>query len=283
MRELLAVYHIAFSPRIRLSPRRDLQLGIVETIKREWKKIMQKAGTAIVTGASGGIGKGIAERLAADGFSVVVHYGGNAAKAEEVVKGIEHAGGKAIAVGADISKVIEVQQLFEKAKATFGDLTVVVNSAGIMTLAPIVKGDVDAFDKIIATNLRGSYLIMSEAANHVVDGGRIIVFSSSVLGKNFPSYGAYIASKAGVEGLTRVLANELGQRKITVNAVAPGPVATELFLKGKSEELIAEIAKMGPLGRIGEVDDIVGVVAFLVGRAGGWVNGQIIRVNGGYA
>jgi 3-oxoacyl-[acyl-carrier protein] reductase len=245
--------------------------------------MMQKAGTAIVTGASGGIGKGIAERLAADGFSVVVHYGGNAAKAEEVVKGIEHAGGKAIAVGADISKVIEVQQLFEKAKAAFGNLNVVVNSAGIMTLAPIVKGDVDAFDKIIATNLRGSYLIMSEAANHVVDGGRIIVFSSSVLGKNFPSYGAYIASKAGVEGLTRVLANELGQRKITVNAVAPGPVATELFLKGKSEELIAEIAKMGPLGRIGEVDDIVGVVAFLVGRAGGWVNGQIIRVNGGYA
>jgi 3-oxoacyl-[acyl-carrier protein] reductase len=283
MRELLAVYHIALSPRIRLSPRRDLQLGIVETIKREWKKMMQKAGTAIVTGASGGIGKGIAERLAADGFSVVVHYGGNAAKAEEVVKGIEHAGGKAIAVGADISKVIEVQQLFEKAKAAFGNLNVVVNSAGIMTLAPIVKGDVDAFDKIIATNLRGSYLIMSEAANHVVDGGRIIVFSSSVLGKNFPSYGAYIASKAGVEGLTRVLANELGQRKITVNAVAPGPVATELFLKGKSEELIAEIAKMGPLGRIGEVDDIVGVVAFLVGREGGWVNGQIIRVNGGYA
>jgi 3-oxoacyl-[acyl-carrier protein] reductase len=245
--------------------------------------MMQKAGTALVTGASGGIGKGIAERLAADGFSVVVHYGGNAAKAEEVVRGIEAAGGKAIAVGADISKAVEVQQLFEKAKAAFGDLTVVVNSAGIMTLAPLVKGDIDAFDKIIATNLRGSYLVMSEAANHVVDGGRIIVFSSSVLGKNFPSYGAYIASKSGVEGLTRVLANELGQRKITVNAVAPGPVATELFLKGKSEEVIAGIVKMAPLGRLGEVDDIVGLVAFLVGREGGWVNGQIIRVNGGYA
>jgi 3-oxoacyl-[acyl-carrier protein] reductase len=239
--------------------------------------------TAIVTGASGGIGQGIAERLAKDGFSVVAHYAGNPAKAEEAVKGIEAAGGRAIAVRADISKAAEVKALFEKAKSTFGEITVVVNSAGIMTLAPIQHGDIDNFDKVIAINLRGSYLVMSEAANQVVDGGRIIVFSSSVLGKSFPTYGAYIASKSGVEGLTRVLANELGQRKITVNAVAPGPVATELFLKGKSEEVIAGIVKMAPLGRLGEVDDIVGLVAFLVGREGGWVNGQIIRVNGGYA
>ena len=143
-------------------------------------------------------------------------------------------------------------------------------------------GDIDRFDKVVATNLRGSYLVMSEAANHVVDGGRIIVFSSSVLGKSFPSYGAYIASKSGVEGLTRVLANELGPRKITVNAVAPGPVATDLFLNGKSEELIATIAKMAPFGRLGEVEDIVGVVSFLAGPEGGWINGQVIRVNGGY-
>jgi 3-oxoacyl-[acyl-carrier protein] reductase len=202
--------------------------------------------TAIVTGASGGIGQGVAERLAKDGFAVVAHYAGNPAKAEETVKRIEAAGGTAIAVGADISKVAEVAQLFEKAKSAFGEITVVVNSAGIMLLAPIRKGDIENFDKVIATNLRGSYLVMSEAANHVVDGGRIIVFSSSVLGKSFPSYGAYIASKAGVEGLTRVLANELGPRKITVNAVAPGPVATELFLNGKSEELIASISKMAP-------------------------------------
>jgi 3-oxoacyl-[acyl-carrier protein] reductase len=139
------------------------------------------------------------------------------------------------------------------AKSAFGEITVVVNSAGIMLLAPIQGGDIDRFDKVIATNLRGSYLVMSEAANHVVDGGRIIVFSSSVLGKSFPSYGAYIASKSGVEGLTRVLANELGPRKITVNAVAPGPVATDLFLNGKSEELIATIAKMAPFGRLGEI------------------------------
>jgi len=240
------------------------------------------AGTAIVTGASGGIGRGIARRLADDGFSVVAHYAGNPAKAEETVKDIVAAGGKAIAVGADISKVDEVAQLFAKAKSAFGEIDVVVNSAGIMLLAPIQKGDVDNFDKVIAINLRGSYLVMSAAANHVADGGRITVFSSSVLGKNFPSYGAYIASKAGVEGLTRVLANELGPRRITVNAVAPGPVATELFLNGKSDELIANIAKMAPLGRLGEVDDVVGIVSLLAGRDGGWINGQIIRVNGGY-
>ena len=240
------------------------------------------ADAAIVTGASGGIGQAVAQRLAADGFSVVVHYGGNSAKAEETVAKIRTAGGKAIAVGADIAKETEVRQLFEKANAAFGQLRVVVNSAGIMPLALIQKGDVEGFDKVIATNLRGSFLVMSEAANHVVDGGRIIVFSSSVVGKNFPSYGAYIASKLGVEGLTRVLANELGQRKISVNAVAPGPVATDLFLKGKSDELIASIAKMAPFGRLGEADDIVGVVAFLAGRDGGWINGQVVRANGGY-
>jgi 3-oxoacyl-[acyl-carrier protein] reductase len=244
---------------------------------------MQTAVTAIVTGASGGIGKGIAERLAADGYSIIVHYSGNSAKAEEVVTNIKATGGKAIALAADISRRAEVQNLFKRGKAEFGELAVVVNCAAIMPLFPIQKGDIEAFDKVIATNLRGSFLVMSEAANHVVDGGRIIVFSSSVIAKAFPGYGAYIASKAGVEGLMHVLANELGPRKITVNAVAPGPVATPLFLTGKSDELIANIAKMAPLGRIGQIEDIVGIVSFLVGRDGSWVNGQVIRINGGYA
>ena len=241
------------------------------------------AGTAIVTGASGGIGKGIAERLAADGFSVVLTYSGNAATAGDALKNIQASGGRGIAVAADISKADDVKQIFQAARSNFGEITAVVNCAGIMPLAPIQKGDLESFDMVIAINLRGSFLVMSEAANHVVDGGRIITFSSSVLGKSFPGYGAYIASKSGVEGLTRVLANELGQRKITVNAVAPGPVATELFLKGKSEEQIAGIGKLAPLGRIGEVMDIVGIVSFLVSPEGGWVNGQIIRVNGGFA
>jgi 3-oxoacyl-[acyl-carrier protein] reductase len=244
---------------------------------------LQTTGTAIVTGASGGIGKGIAVRLAADGYAVVVHYAGNAAKAEQTVAAIRAAGGQAIAVGADISQAADVDKLFAQARAAFGDIAVVVNSAAIMPLAPIQKGDMEGFDKVIATNLRGTYLVMSAAANHVINGGRIIVFSSSVLGKNFPAYGAYIASKAGVEGLTRVLANELGARQICVNAVAPGPVATELFLHGKTEEQITTISKMAPLGRLGEVDDITGVVSFLAGKDGSWVNGQVLRVNGGFA
>ena len=240
------------------------------------------AKTAIVTGASGGIGGAIAKRLAKDGFPVIAHYSGDSEQAEKVVAEIKQAGGRAVILAADISKPEEVKQLFLQSKEAFGDIEVVVNTAGIMPLAPIAKGDTDTFDKVIAINLRGSYLIMSEAANHVVGGGRIVLFSSSVTAKNFPGYGAYIASKEGVEGLTRVLANELGERKITVNAVAPGPVATALFLKGKSDEQIGAMAKMVPLGRIGEIGDIEGVVAFLVSKDAGWINGQVIRVNGGF-
>ncbi len=187
--------------------------------------------TAIVTGASRGIGRTIALRLAADGFGVVVNYAGNAAKAEEVVNEITSAGGRALAVQADVANPEDVKQLFEKTLKAFGQIDVVVNNAGIMPLSPIAKGDVETFDKVIATNLRGTFLVLSQAAQHVAEGGRIIAFSSSVLAKNFPAYGPYIASKAGVEGLVHVLANELRGHKITVNAIAPGPVGTELFLE----------------------------------------------------
>ena len=238
--------------------------------------------TAIVTGGSGGIGSAISERLAKDGYQLLVHYSGKTDKADEVVKKIADGGGKAITCDADVSQPDDVKALFETAKSRFGSVEAIVHTAGIMPLAPIAKGDLEAFDKVIAINLRGTYLVMSEAANTLSDGGRIILFSSSVVEKNFPGYGAYIASKAGVEGLTRVLANELGQRKIAVNAVAPGPVSTPLFLKDKSEEQLKQMASMVPFGRIGEVNDIVGVIAFLAGPDSEWVNGQVIRVNGGF-
>ena len=241
------------------------------------------AKTALVTGASGGIGQAVAKRLAADGFSVVINYTGNAAKADDAAQEIISAGGRAVTIKADMSDAEEVTQLFAQTLGEFSSLDVVVHCAGIMPLSPIAKGDVELFDKVIATNLRGTFLVFCEAAEHVADGGRIIAFSSSVLAKAFPTYGAYVASKAGVEGLVHVLANELGKRRVTVNAVAPGPVATELFTKGKSQEEMDKIAQMAPLGRIGQPDDITGVVSFLAGPDGGWINAQILRANGGFA
>lgn len=241
------------------------------------------AKTAIVTGASRGIGRSIASRLAKDSFSVVVNYAGNSAQAQAAVDEIRTAGGDAIASQADIANAEQVKTLFEKTIETFGTIDVVVNNAGIMPLSPIAKGDIEVFDKVIATNLRGTFLVLAQAAQHVAEGGRIIAFSSSVLAKSFPTYGPYIASKAGVEGLVPVLANELRGRRITVNAVAPGPVGTELFLDGKTSEQIAQLSKLAPLERLGEPDDIANVVSFLAGPDGGWVNAQVIRVNGGFA
>jgi 3-oxoacyl-[acyl-carrier protein] reductase len=176
-----------------------------------------------------------------------------------------------------------VESLFAEALKAFGSVDVVVNNSGIMPLSPIGKGDVATFDKVIQTNLRGTFLVMAQAAQQVAPGGRIIGFSSSVLARSFPTYGPYIASKAGVEGLVHVLANELRGRNITVNAVAPGPVGTELFLNGKSPEQIAELAKLPPLERLGEPVDIASVVSFLAGADGGWINSQVLRANGGFA
>jgi 3-oxoacyl-[acyl-carrier protein] reductase len=241
------------------------------------------AKTAIVTGASRGIGREIAKRLATDGFSVVVNYAENAAKANETVEQIKAAGGHAIAAKANVAKDDEVARLFDHTLATYGEIDVVVHNAGIMTLSPIIKNDVKQFDSIIAANLHGAFLVLAQAAQHVTDGGRIIALSSSVLAKSFPAYGAYIASKAGVEGLVRVLANELRGRNITVNAVAPGPVGTELFLGDKSPEQIAQLSKIAPLERLGEPVDIARVISFLAGRDGGWINAQILRANGGFA
>lgn len=238
---------------------------------------------AIVTGASGGIGAAVALRLARDGFALALNYAGNPAKAGEAAAKIKTANGRAVAIQGDVSKADEVERLFKETKDAFGRIDAVVNCAGIMPLGPIADGNLEVFDKVIAINLRGNYIVMSQAAKHVAKGGRIIAFSSSVLAKSFPGYGAYIASKAGVEGLVPVLANELRSREITVNAVAPGPVGTELFLKGKSEAQIDQFRKLAPLERIGEPEDIADVVSFLAGPDGGWVNAQVLRANGGFA
>lgn len=241
------------------------------------------ARVALVTGGSGGIGRAISERLAKDGFAVAVHYSGNVEKAQEVVDSITKNGGQAVVVRGDVAQADEVKEIFANTVSALGSLDAVVHTAGVMPLFKIEQEDMDTFDKVIATNLRGTFLVMAEGAKHVRDNGRVIVFSSSVLAKSFPTYGAYIASKAGVEGLVKVLANEIGSRHITVNAIAPGPVATPLFLKGKTDQVIAELGKLAPLGRIGQPEEIAGVVSFLAGNDGAWVNGQIIRVNGGFA
>ncbi|HEY0506139.1 MAG TPA: SDR family oxidoreductase [Lysobacter sp.] len=238
---------------------------------------------AIVTGASRGIGRAIARRLASDGFAVVANYAGNATQAEATVAEIQNAGGTAIAVQGDVSRPEDVARLFATAQETFGRIDTVVNSAGVMPMAPIAEASLADFDRVIATNLRGTFLVLAQAAQHLREGGRIIALSTSVIARSFPGYGPYIASKAGAEGLVHVLANELRGRGITVNAIAPGPVGTELFLNGKSDEQIAQIAQLAPLQRIGTPEEIASAVAFLAGPDGGWVNSQVLRVNGGFA
>lgn len=236
---------------------------------------------AIVTGASRGIGAAIAERLAEDGFTVVVNYAGSAPEANEVVRKIEQAGGKAVAAQADVSKPEDVRRMFQSAQTAFGGIDVLVNNAGVLALAPIADCDDAAFDRLVAINLKGTFNAMREAGKHLRNGGRIINFSSSVIGLRLESYGIYAATKAAVEAMTGIMAKEMRGRSITVNTVAPGPVATELFLNGKSEELIDKLAKMNPIERLGTPEDIANVVAFLAGPDGAWVNGQVLRANGG--
>ena len=236
---------------------------------------------AIVTGASRGIGAATARRLARDGFAVVVNYVRGREAAEAVVRDIEAAGGRAVAAEADIGAPEGAARLFDAAEQAFGGADVLVNNAGIMTLGPIAEVADTDLEAQVALNLLGVARGMREAARRLRDGGRIVSFSSSVVGLYQPGYGVYAATKAAVEALTHVLAKELGPRGITVNAVAPGPVETDFFLAGKSEEQVRAIAGMNPFKRLGQPDDIAEVVAFLAGPEGRWVSGQVVRANGG--
>lgn len=236
---------------------------------------------AIVTGSSRGIGAAIAERLAHDGFAVVVNYSGNAAPAHALVDKITQQGGSALAVQADISDSAAVRQLFKTTLDTFGGVDVLVNNAGIMALAPLGDTDDATFDRLLAINVKGTFNTLREATKHLRDGGRIINFSSSVTALLQPTYSIYAATKAAVEAMTSVLAKELRGRNITINAVAPGPTATDLFFNGKPQEVIDRLAKLAPLERLGEPADIAAVVSFLSGPDGAWINGQTLRANGG--
>lgn len=239
----------------------------------------QKA--AIVTGASRGIGAAVAERLARDGFAVAVNFAGRAADADAVVRRIEAAGGRAIAVQADVSDAAAVAHLFDATEAAFGGVDVLVNNAGVMKLAPLADSDDALFDSQVAINLKGTFNTLRQAARRLRDGGRVVNLSTSVVGLKLENYSVYAATKAAVETLTAILAKELRGRSITVNAVAPGPTATDLFLTGKSDELIERMSKMNPLERLATPEDIAGTVAFLAGPDGGWVNAQVLRANGG--
>jgi 3-oxoacyl-[acyl-carrier protein] reductase len=236
---------------------------------------------AIVTGGSRGIGRATAERLARDGFSVVINYAGNADEAEAAVDSIAKAGGEAIPFQADVADEEAVAQLFDAAEEKFGGVDAVVHAAGIMPLAPLTELDLDVLDQVIRTNLRGTVVVDQQAVRRVRPGGAIVNFSSSVLGLAREGYSAYAASKGGVEALTLIVARELRGRDVTVNAVAPGPTATRLFLEGKDEQTIAGLAGAAPLERLGTPEDIAELVAFLAGPAGHWVDGQVIRANGG--
>jgi 3-oxoacyl-[acyl-carrier protein] reductase len=236
---------------------------------------------AVVTGASRGIGRAVAIALGRAGHDVVVGYAGAEEAATETVSLVTDAGGRAISARADVADEQQVGAMFDLADKEFGGVDIVVNSAGLMVLAPLVDLDLDDLDRMHRTNIRGTFVVAREAARRLRDGGAIIMISTSVVGLQLPTYSAYAASKGAVEAMALILARELRGRNITVNVVAPGPTATDLFLNGKDEATIERMAKQPPLERLGTPEDMAAVVAFLTSPAGHWVNGQTLRANGG--
>lgn len=237
--------------------------------------------TAIVTGASRGIGAAIASRLSQNGYNVVVNYARSAKEAEQVVAQIRSQGGQAQAIQADVSTPDDVQRLFDETEQHFGPIDVLVNNAGVLGLSSIAEVSEDTIHQHVDINLKGVMFCSQQAANRLRDGGHIVNLSTSVVGLKLENYAIYAATKAGVETFSAIMAKELRGRDITVNAVAPGPTETDLFMQGKSEELVEKLRKMPPLERLGQPDEIAAVVAFLCSADGSWVNGQVIRANGG--
>ncbi|NMM03750.1 SDR family oxidoreductase [Paraburkholderia sp. RP-4-7] len=244
---------------------------------------IKNAQVAIVTGASRGIGAAVAQRLAKDGFAVAVNYASSSTEADALVAELTAAGTKAIAVKADVSKADDVRRMFETTEQQLGKVDALINNAGVLKTVPLADTSDALYDQTFDINVRGTFNTLREAAARMNNGGRIVNFSSTTLALNMPGYAIYNGTKAAVEAFTHVFAKELRGRNITVNAVAPGPIATSLFLDGKTEEQIQTFAKMPPLQRLGQPDDIASVVSFLAGPDAGWVNGQILRANGGVA
>ncbi|MFG2578763.1 SDR family oxidoreductase [Streptomyces malaysiensis] len=237
---------------------------------------------ALVTGGSGGIGRAVCERLAREGYAVAVHYAGNRTRAQETANAVAALGAKSMLVVGDIADETQMTTAFDAVESEFGGIDVVVNTAGIMLLSPIATLDLDDLDRMHRTNIRGAFVVSQQAARRLRGGGALINFTTSVTRLQFPAYGAYVASKAAVAGMTMILARELRGRDITVNAVAPGPTATPLFLDGKDQAAIDNLAKAAPLERLGTPEDIAETVAFLAGPAR-WLNGQVLFANGGIA
>ncbi|NRT73250.1 SDR family oxidoreductase [Clostridium beijerinckii] len=237
---------------------------------------------AIITGASRGIGSAIARQLSTLGAKVVVNYSNNAVKAEEVVEEITKSGEQAVAIKADVSNIKDVERLFSETITKFGKVDILVNNAGVILYKLLSDVTEEEFDKLFNINVKGTYFACQQAMKHMEDNGRIINFSTSVVGSMFPTYSVYAATKGAVEQITRQLAKEFGPKKITINAVAPGPINTELFNVGKTDEQIEAIRQMNSFGRIGEPDDIANAIEFLVSNKAQWITGQTLRINGGY-
>lgn len=238
------------------------------------------ARVALVTGASGGIGRAVATRLAADGFAIGVHYAGNKTAADETVAAITAAGGSAVAIRGDVASEPDMIGAFDAVEQALGGIDVVVNTAGIMALGPLADFDLDTLDRMHRTNIRGTFVVSQQAARRVRTGGAIINFSTTVTKLAIPGYAAYAASKGAVDSLTLILAKEMRGRDVTVNAVAPGPTATPLYFAGKDDATVQAASKAAPLERLGTPEDIAEVVAALAGPAR-WINGQVIYANGG--